>query len=401
MNWPGIIHQLMEIRYQQSSSSSSDNSSILNTSSTSETLSSDEQNEDVLLFPLMRHIMNGRRRHRVENYLQIVDLWTDEEFKQHLRLTRHTASILIEELELSGFIPSHSFGMKPISAKLSLLLFLWYIANTEPLRTMSDRFNVSISSVFRILRRVLAWLLTKADEIITWPQEHEVMMICDKFSRKRGINNVLGAIDSTHILIIKPTVNAQSYCNRKKFFSINLQAVVDSDMRFMNIYCGEPGSLHDARVFRRSLLYETASTDKRILFPDETLLLGDSAYPLLSWLVPPFRDNGHLTPEQNEFNFMHSSTRIVVERAFGQVKGRFRRIKFFTEYRDIPFITNTVVAACILHNYCIKTNDVYNFPDYYDNCCLNIANNAEADHYPHERQIDRRMQLFNEIFHQH
>lgn len=109
-----------------------------------------------------------------------------------MRLTRHTASILIEELELSGFIPSHSFGTKSISAKLTFLLFLWYIANTEPLRTMSDRFNVSISFVFRVPRRVVAWLQTKADEIIKWPQEYEVMIICDKFSIKQGINNILG-----------------------------------------------------------------------------------------------------------------------------------------------------------------------------------------------------------------
>lgn len=58
-------------------------------------------------------------------------------------------------------------------------------------------------------------------------------------------------------------------------------------------------------------------TDKRILFPGETFLLGDSAYPSLPWLVPPFRDNGHLTPQQTDFNFIHSSTRITVEKAFG------------------------------------------------------------------------------------
>jgi len=35
-----------------------------------------------------------------------------------------------------------------------------------------------------------------------------------------------------------------------------------------------------------------------------------------------------------------------------QLKGRFRRIKFFTEYREMSFITNTVIAACILiYNY--------------------------------------------------
>lgn len=89
--------------------------------------------------------------------------------------------------------------------------------------------------------------------------------------------------------------------------------------------------------------------NQELLFPDKTFLLGDSAYPSLPWLVPPFRDNGHLTPQEVEFNYIHSSTRMTIERAFGQLKGRFRRIKFFTEYRDLPFIINTVIAACILH----------------------------------------------------
>lgn len=54
------------------------------------------------------------------------------------------------------------------------------------------------------------------------------------------------------------------YCNRKKSYSIILQAVVTSDMRFTNIYCGEPGSLHDARVLRRSSLYWELENNKRI-----------------------------------------------------------------------------------------------------------------------------------------
>jgi len=65
------------------------------------------------------------------------------------------------ELELSNFIPSHSFGVKPISAKLSFLVFLWYMANMEPLGTLANNFDISISSIFRVLRRVIAWLLTR------------------------------------------------------------------------------------------------------------------------------------------------------------------------------------------------------------------------------------------------
>lgn len=131
----------------------------------------------------------------------------------------------------------------------------------------------------------------------------------------------------------KPTVNTNDYCNRKKYFSINLQAVVDSQMQFINVYCDEPGSLHDARVLRRSPLYNVANENKEMLFPQNTFIIGDSAYPSLSWLVPPFRNNGHLTPQQTEFNYMLSSTRMIVEKTFGLLKGRFRRIKSFNEYK--------------------------------------------------------------------
>lgn len=133
-------------------------------------------------------------------------------------------------------------------------------------------------------------------------------------------------------------------------------------MKFTNIYCGKPGSLHDARVLRRSLLYDTTQNDMENIFPNGTCIIGDSAYPSLPWLVPPFRDNGHLTAQQSEFNFLHSSTRIVVERAFGYLKERFRRLKFL-ELLDIEFIPKLITAVCIMHNIVIKANEENEFFD--------------------------------------
>lgn len=305
-------------------------------------------------------------------------------------------------MQESGFIPSHSFGVKPIEAKLSLFIFLWHLANTEPLRTISDRFDVSISSVFRVIRRTTAWILTKLDDVIKWPEGQQITYVCDQFQAKRGISNIIGAIDCTHIKIEKPNMeNARDYCNRKKYFSVILQAVVDANMNFTNIYCGQPGSLHDARVLRKSALYNSANEHREIFFPNGKFIIGDSAYPSLQWLVPPFRDNGHLTPFQTDFNFIHSSTRMVVEKAFGYLKGRFRRIKFFSEYRDMPFITNTIVAACILHNLCLNCNDNNFDCDIVEIDELNEnVNNDANENINWGVQVDRRMQLFREIYDQ-
>lgn len=81
------------------------------------------------------------------------------------------------------------------------------------------------------------------------------------------------------------------------------------------MYYGEPGSLHDACVIRRSPLH-AAIENKEALFPNDTFIIGDSAYLTLSWLVSSFCDNGRLTPQQTQFNFLHSSTRMVIEKAF-------------------------------------------------------------------------------------
>lgn len=66
----------------------------------------------------------------------------------------------------------------------------------------------------------------------------------------------IGAVDGTHIQIDKPTQDHDSYVNRKQYFSIHVQGVVDHKLKFLDVFVGYPGSVHDARVFRESGLYE-------------------------------------------------------------------------------------------------------------------------------------------------
>ncbi|XP_032690730.1 protein ALP1-like [Odontomachus brunneus] len=395
-----------------SSANTSSSSNILNDSiseiidsNESDTSSSSEEVGDDILFPLYQLLMRGRRRSKVQGFLDTVQLYSDTVFKEHFRLARHTAYLQINLLQQSDFIPSHSSGVRKISAEWSFLIFLWYLANTEPLRTLGDRFDVSISSIFRVIHRVVEWLLSRLDEEIIWPERNDaILKTSQKFEAKRGIQKCIGAIDFTHITIRQPVDHPTDYCNRKRFFSVILQGVVDADMKFTNIYCGEPGSLHDVRVLRRSLLYITAQDNIKNIFPNGTCIIGDSAYPLLPWLVPPFRNNGNLTIQQSEFNVLHSSTRMAVERAFGYLKGRFRRLKFL-ELLNIEFIPKLITAGCIMHNIAIKENDENEFfaDDINDSFIDNAANdNCEINNLHVNRNrneiIDRRMQMFYELF---
>lgn len=103
-----------------------------------------------------------------------------------------------------------------------ILIFLWYIGHaTSSFRDVGDRFNVTISSLSRIIRRITIFLSNLSVEIIKWPNEVEKRTIEEHF-RTNGFPNIIGAIDGTHIRIDKPANDPDSYINRKGYYSIQV-----------------------------------------------------------------------------------------------------------------------------------------------------------------------------------
>jgi len=236
-------------------------------------------------------------------------------------------------------------------------MYLWYFANTVTFRQMGNLFGMAKSSCWRVVRRVSDWLLSIADEFIQWPVDLVAENTKQKFRRKCSIPNIIGCIDCTHITIKAHKQYKEVYFDRKSNYSIILQAIVDADKKFLRVSCGEPGSIHDSRVLRRSNIYSCIYSDKEAYFPRGSFLLGDSAYPANSWIVTPFKDYGNLTESQSNFNDLQKKGRTVVENAFGLFKNRFRRLKFFTEQTDLVELSKLTTSACVLHNICIVFDD--------------------------------------------
>ena len=126
--------------------------------------------------------------------------------------------------------------------------------------------------------------------------------------------------------------------------------------------------MHDARVFANSTLYRKGQNAQ--LLPNWTesiggidnllVILGDSAYPLLSLLMKAFPDNGRLSQQQKTFNYRLSRARVVVEHAYGRLKGRWRCLlkRLDVSVRDVPEL---VAACCVLHNImCEVHSDTFN-----------------------------------------
>lgn len=174
------------------------------------------------------------------------------------------------------------------------------------------------------------------------------------FFERSNFPGVIGAIDGCHIEIKAPKHNAIDYYNRKAFHSMILQGVCNHQMIFTDIFVGMPGRVHDARVFRQSPLYEHLQQDAFI--STNMHLIGDTAYPLLKTVMVPFRDNGHLTAAQHQYNNKLSKCRSKVEEAFGRLKCKWRRLKYLDmDIQNIPF---AITAACVLHNFIIRREGV-------------------------------------------
>lgn len=65
---------------------------------------------------------------------------------------------------------------------------------------------------------------------------------------------------------------------------------------------------------------------------------------------PETFDGAFRDTKTRSFNFAHSSTRMVVERAFGVAKERFRVLKMCTDVDDVGRSVDIIATSIVLHN---------------------------------------------------
>ncbi|CAH1969581.1 unnamed protein product, partial [Acanthoscelides obtectus] len=118
--------------------------------------------------------------------------------------------------------------------------------------------------------------------------------------------------------------------------------------RIRDIFLGFPGSVHDSRVFSASPL-----GDHLAEMCGQYHLLGVSAYPCLVNLLTPFRDNGHLTRRQKNYNYLLATNRYIIEHCFGSLKQKWRKL-YHIKMHKIADIVHFIRACAVLHNICLE-----------------------------------------------
>ncbi|CAG8640592.1 7934_t:CDS:2, partial [Paraglomus occultum] len=268
-------------------------------------------------------------------------------FKCHFRIMRTTFNRLLSSISAH---PIYQFStQKPQTPiEIQVAIVLQRLANPMSYRQLETTFGIGQGSVTNFTNRFITAVLDNLRHIINWPRGEELQRVIEGFAPpelRSRIPNVIGAIDGSHIPISQPRIEYhQRYINRKGFYSVVLMAIVDDRERFIYIYSGQPGSMHDARVLKQSAFWREVVNDSNGRFPGNTHILGDSAFPLMPWLLVPFkrRSSQELSRVQRQYNRIHSSARIAVERAFGKLKGRWRILRNNMEVTDLKNVVDII-----------------------------------------------------------
>ena len=180
-------------------------------------------------------------------FTDVVVNWSDREWKQNFRVSRNTFNFLCREL--APYLAKHHVVREPLSLELRVAVCLWRLGTNVEYRTISHLFGVGLSTVCVAVHDTCHVLVEQfASLYIKIPKGQELQSIVDGFESKWNFPQCIGAIDGSHIPIIAPKDNPLDYYNRKGYHSVILQALVDHEYKFLDVYVGWPGSVHDARV---------------------------------------------------------------------------------------------------------------------------------------------------------
>ncbi|KAL3653134.1 hypothetical protein CASFOL_002815 [Castilleja foliolosa] len=287
-------------------------------------------------------------------------------FKSTFKVSRKTFDYICSLVKENMMAKSHfSFANgKPMLLNDQVALALVRLGSGNSLISIGDSFGAHHSTVSQVTWRFVEAIEENGLHHLQWPSsEHETTKIKCKFEKIRGLPDCCGAIDTTHItmMLTSSDPEADTWLDRKGNHSMVLQAVVDPDLRFLDIVAGWPGKMTDAAILQSSSLFKLCQEGERLTKPE--YLIGDSGFPLLPWLLTPYQGKG-LSESEVEFNKRLVATHAVAQRALARLKEDWRMIHGEMWRPDKHKLPRFILVCCILHNIGIDVEDevLDNFP---------------------------------------
>ncbi|OVA04472.1 Harbinger transposase-derived nuclease [Macleaya cordata] len=282
----------------------------------------------------------------------------ESDFRKAFRMSRATFDMICEELNLA-VTKQNTMLRDAIPTRQRVAVCIWRLATGEPLRLVSKRFGLGISTCHKLVLEVCSAIKTVLmPKFLQWPDEERLRKIEKEFESVSRIPNVVGSMYTTHIPIIAPKISVAAYFNKrhternqKTSYSITVQGVVDPKGVFTDVCIGWPGSMPDDQVLEKSALYQRANGGQL----QGSWVVGSCGFPLMDWVLVPYTQQ-NLTWTQHAFNEKIGEIQFVAKSAFARLKGRWGCLQKRTEMKlqDLPVVLG---ACCVLHNICEMMNE--------------------------------------------
>ncbi|XP_030747090.1 putative nuclease HARBI1 [Sitophilus oryzae] len=313
----------------------------------------------------------------------------DVRFVELFRLNKDMAQYVY-----NGIGPNMVQTNNPVAIPSILKFFgvLRFLATGAYQRVIGCGFDISMSqqSISRAVEEVTTTITnTFSEQWINFPTtEASKNNIKQGFMAAFNFPGVIGAVDCTHVEIVRPSMEEHNYLNRKGYHSKNIQLICDHQLKILNINIRYAGATHDAYIWRNSRVREQLERNYE-RGERNSWLLGDSGYPQEPWLMTPI---GNALPNTPEHRYTQAQIRArnSVERCIGVLKGRFLCLSKIMRYS--PEKVGNIFNDCgILHNICL--NGVLDFdlplPPPADDPDNNVFNNRGDGHISRQNLIQR------------
>ena len=276
---------------------------------------------------------------------QPFEQYSDIQFYDLYRVEKSTI-LLIEQLLLQdnpGDEVKVGPGRKGLSLRMKLLITLYYLGNGCSQKVLADVHGYAQSTISRVLNEMLRKISNLSRNWIRLPNSEERKLAMARFKLVADFPDVWGLMDGTHIPVYTTLYDKERYINRKGDPTINVQATIDHNSRFIDLVARWPGSIQDSRVFGNSSLNSKARNFKGYI-------LADKGYPCKKFILTPLKKprNRHFTQAEKKYNKAHGKTRALIERTFGQWKNKFRALQGLNIGLRIE--TRSIIACGVLWN---------------------------------------------------
>ncbi|XP_068089476.1 uncharacterized protein [Hyperolius riggenbachi] len=254
----------------------------------------------------------------------------------------------------------NTFFREPVSPTERLLLTLRFLASGHSYSSLHLEFRLGKSTIQGIVLSTCSLLWKKLQpRYMPFPDTQKWLQVADLYWRRCNFPHCIGANDGKHVRVVCPPCTGSKYFNYKKFFSLVMLAIVDSDYQFLYLDVGSYGSSSDSTIFKNSkfgrlLQSGRANIPQPMPWPGERehnrpfFFVGDEAFGLSSNIMRPYSQRG-LNYTKRAFNFRLSRARRMVECTFGIMAAKWRI--FQSALQMTPEHAACVIkAACILHN---------------------------------------------------